>query len=258
MNKLYQKLYAQKLFTYHEANKVIKNKQVCKNTLNRLIKKGYIKRIRKNIYQIVPLDNKEFQADEIHIATKINPEIIICCNTALKVLGFYKDESKIIYLYYKNPAKIKIEKTIYKLLKNNQSFGIIKTNYQTPYNNIEINITNIERTIIDCIKTRSITLQELINILKNTKIQIDVSKIISYLDKYKKPILYNKTGLILDITKQYLKIENEELEKIRKKLSKKIYYAKEKGLKLIKPKYKYYIKWNIMIPEELYTQTNLN
>lgn len=251
MNKLYQKFYQQKLFTLNEANKIIKNKQVCKNTLNRLIKQKLVKRVRNNIYHIIPLDNPDFEPDEIHVAIKLREDAIICNTTALTLYGI-TNKDKNVFIYSKNNTKIRINKTTYKITKNKHTFGINRTIYDTKYTNIEIQTTDIERTILDCIKTRTITLEQMIQIIKNPKTKIETAKIIKYLEKYKKPILYNKIGLILDVTKEYTKTMEEELEVIKKRLSKKIFYAKEKEIKLIRPRYRYYKKWNIMIPEQLY------
>lgn len=254
MNKLYQKMYAQKVFTLDEANKIIKNRQLCKNTLTRLTHKKLIKRLRNKIYNIVPLDNPEFDPDPLHIASKLRPDAIISCNTALYALGWIKEEIKNVFLYSKHPSKIRIGRITYKIIKNRQTFGTNKIEYQTAYTKIDLIVTDLERTLIDCVRTRSLKLEQLINILKNPKIQIDMSRIISYLEKYKKPILYNKVGLLLDATKSFTKLQEEDFEKIRKKLSKKIFYAREKELKLVRSRYKYYGKWNIMIPEQLYEQ----
>jgi predicted transcriptional regulator of viral defense system len=254
MNKLYKKMYIQKIFTLDEANKIIKNRQVCKNTLTRLINQKLIKRLRNNIYSIIPLDNPDFEPDPLHITTKLRPDAIICCDSALYALGWMKEEIKNVFLYSKHPSKNRIDYITYKIIKNKQTFGTNKIEYNTSYNHIELAITDLERTIIDCARTRSLKLEGLIAILRNPKIQIDMSKITTYLDKYKKPILYNKVGMVLDATKSFTKLQEEDFEKIRKKLSKKIFYAREKEIKLIRPRYKYYGKWNMMIPENLYEQ----
>ena len=65
------------------------------------------------------------------------------------------------------------------------------------------------------------------------------------------PILYSKTGLILEACKTQTKIGESELEKIRRKLTKKTYYFKERGIRLTRPRYYYNKEWNIMIPETL-------
>ncbi|HGJ67636.1 TPA: hypothetical protein ENS27_19930 [bacterium] len=165
-----------------------------------------------------------------------------------------EEDIKNVFIYSKHPSKIRVGKTTYKMIKNKQSFGTIKIEYQTTYTKLDLIITDFERTLIDCARTKSLKLEELIAILKNPKINIDMSRIINYLEKYKKPILYNKIGLILDTTKSFTRLQEEDFEKIRKKLSKKIFYAREKELRLIRPRYKYYGKWNIMIPENLYYQ----
>jgi len=250
MNKLYQKMYSKKLFTLDNCLKIIKDKQVCLNTLTRLVNKGLLKRLRNSIYHIVPLDDPDFEPEPLHIATLLRKDASISINSSLQAQGLFYD--KTIYLYSKHSAKIRINDITYRILKNRHNSGIKKHELKTSYGIYEISITDNERTLIDCIRTRSIKLEELVKIFRNPKIEIDIGKIINYLEKYRKPILYNKTGLVLDACKNFLRLQDDDLGKIRQKLSKKIFYAREKGLTLIRPKYKYYGKWNMMINEDLY------
>jgi hypothetical protein len=60
--------------------------------------------------------------------------------------------------------------------------------------------------------------------------ELNISKILKYLDKIKKPILYNKIGLLLELNKNKLQIDTQDIEKIRKKLSKN---ASERAQKLV-------------------------
>jgi len=251
MNKIFLKFYQKKLFTLKEATKIIKNYQVCKNTLKRLISKNQIKRIRNRIYYIVPLDNPDFYPNHIEIASNITQDATIACTSALTARSLWQAEDT-LFLLGSYAKTIRIKETTYKILENPYNFGFEEIEYNTGYSTIDLKITDIERTIIDCLRTKSIPFVDLQKILKERNLEISIKKMIKYLEKYKKPILYNKVGLILDMSKDNLKISENDLTDIRKKLSKKTFYLKEKGLRLIKPKYKYYNKWNIMIPEKVF------
>ncbi|MGV8171693.1 MAG: type IV toxin-antitoxin system AbiEi family antitoxin domain-containing protein [Candidatus Woesearchaeota archaeon] len=250
MNKLYKEIYPKKVFTLSEANKIIKNYQACRNTINRLSKQKLITKLKAGIYYINPLDDQEFYPDTTHIATKLRPDAIITSSTALKAHKLTDNTDNTIYITSKHPSKIRIGKYTYRILKG-YNFGIDNTKYQTPYGPIEIKITDIERTIIDCIKTRSIKGEELIKILIEKKPEINMKKMLNYLEKYNMPILYSKTGLILETCKTQIKLSEADIEKIHSKLTKKINYYKELGIRLVRPRYQYNKEWNIMIPETL-------
>ena len=251
MNKIYKEMYQNKLFTLSEATKIIKDNQVCRNNINRLVKQKLVTTLKPGLYYINPLDNPEFYPDTTHIASKLRPDAIISANTALRVLKLTNTNDTILYIGSKHASKLRIDKHTYKIIKG-FNFGIDKTEYQTPYGKFEIKITDLERTIIDCVRTRSIKAEELITILKNKQPEINSRKIVTYLEKYNMPILYSKVGLILELCKTQLKVDESDIEKIRKKLSKKIFYYKERGIKLIRPRYHYYKEWNIMLPEQLF------
>lgn len=256
MNKIYKEMYQNKLFTLVEANKIIKNYDVCKNNINRLVKQKLITQLKAGIYYINPLDNKEFYPDTIHIASKLRQDATITSKSALQIHIKQPNTDTTLYIGSKNTSKLRINKHTYRIITN-QNFGTEKITYQTAYGTFEIKITDIEKTIIDCIRTRDVKGTELINILKTRPIEISFKKILQYLEKYDMPILYNKIGLIIDICKVQLKIDKEDLEKIRKRLTKKIYYYKEKGIRLMRPKYYYYKDWNIMIPDQLFELTKM-
>ncbi|MGV8141165.1 MAG: type IV toxin-antitoxin system AbiEi family antitoxin domain-containing protein [Candidatus Woesearchaeota archaeon] len=251
MNKIYKEFYQNKLFTLAEANKIIKDYQICRNNINRLAKQGLITRIKAGIYYINPLDDKEFYPDPIHIASKLRSDAIITANSALQVLNITNQTDTTIYIGAKHAAKLRIGKYTYRIIKG-QNFGIDKIRYKTRYGEFEIKTADLERTIIECLKARSMKGEELIKTFKSRPIEISIRKIINYLEKYNMPILYSKAGLILEACKTQLKIDESDLDKIRKKLSKKIYYFKERGIRLVRPRYKYYKEWNIMLPETLY------
>jgi predicted transcriptional regulator of viral defense system len=250
MNKIYKEFYQKKLFTLSETNKIIRNNQICRNNINRLYKQGLIKRLKAGLYYISPLDNPDFYPDPIHIGTKLRPEAVITANSALKVLGLISTNDNTLYISSKHTSKLRINKQTYRIIKG-YNFGVDTIKYQTPYGTYDIKVTDIERTLIDCLRTRSVKGEELIKILIEKKPEINMRKIQNYLEKYEMPILYSKVGLVLDNCKIELKLSESDLEKIRRKLTKKIYYYKERGIRLTRPRYHYNKEWNIMIPETL-------
>ncbi|HYD04065.1 MAG TPA: hypothetical protein VEC16_07255 [Alphaproteobacteria bacterium] len=252
MNKIYKEFYKNKLFTIDDAKKIIKNYQVLRNNLTRLHKQKLIKKLKGGLYYIAPLDNDDFQPDPIHVASRMKEDSIITGITALKVLQLTNQDSSVLYIVSKHQSKDRIDKYTYKIIKGQQSFGTTKAQYQTPYGTIELKITDIERTLIECIRTRSIKAIDLINIIRAKQPQVDPKKILTYLEKYNMGILYNKVGLLLEVCSSQLHLDPSDIDKIRKKLSKKIYYYKEPGLRLIRPRYFYNKEWNIMLPEQLH------
>ncbi len=250
MNKLYKEIYPNKLFILSEANKIIKDYQICRNTINQLSKQKLITRLKAGMYYINPLDKPEFYPDTTHIASKLRPDAVITSSTALKAHNLTDNTDNTIYLSSKHTSKIRIDKYTYRIIKG-YNFGIDTMKYQTPYGMFEIKITDIERTIIECIKTRSIKGVELITLLTEKKPEINMRKVLNYLEKYNMPILYSKVGLILEACKTQIKISEADIEKIRSKLTKKINYYKERGIRLVRPRYHYNKEWNIMIPETL-------
>jgi predicted transcriptional regulator of viral defense system len=253
MHKLYREFYAERLFTFAKASKIIKNIQVCKNTLGRLVKKGYIKRIRAGIYYIVPIDHKDFYPDPIHIATTLRTGVI-CANTALVVYRLIPKE-RTIYITGVHAAKLRMKEYTYRIFKSTQSLGIQEIDYITTYGKTKIKITDLERTILDCVWNKTLRIEELFQALKTAKTQnmnIDIQKMILYLEKYRKPVLYHKIGFLLEALTSYYGFQEQDLELLKRKVSKKTYYLRDRGVRFIRPRYKHIAKWRVMIPESSY------
>ena len=254
MHKLYTQFYAQRLFTLTEANKIVKDYQVCKNALQRLLKKNQIKRITSGLYYIIPIDNKDFYPDPIHIASKLRENAIISCNSALYTYKIYTKENT-IYSIATHASKIRLKDITYRFLTKKPEIGINELEYTAPYAKVEIRITDFERTIIDCLWNKSIHIDQLINAIKYAKsinIPLTIPKIVTYLEKLKKPILYHKIGFVLEAVKEHYTISESDLEPIKKKLSKKIFYFRERGLRLTRPRYVFNNTWRVMIHEKNY------
>ena len=254
MHKLYTQFYAQRVFTLAEANKIVKDYQVCKNALQRLLKKNHIKRITAGLYYIIPIDDKDFYPDPIHIASKLRDNAIISCNSALYTYRAYPQEN-IIYSTATHASKMRLKDTTYRFLRKKPEIGITELEYVTTYAKVKIRITDFERTIIDCLWNKTIKIDQLITTIKYAKsinIPLHSSKIMAYLEKFKKPILYHKTGFVLEAIKEHYAISESDLEPIKKKLSKKIFYFREKGLRLTRPRYIFNNTWRVMIPEKNY------
>ncbi len=254
MNRIYNTFYHERLFTLREANKIIKNYQVCKNTISRLQKKGLIKRVRSGLYYIIPIDDPQFYPDPIHVATKLRENGVMSCNSSFTVLKCLARE-KTIYLSATHSAKMRVKDITFRLLKQKHLLGTLETTYSTTYATIPIKVSDLEKTIIDCLWNRTMQIEQLITVLKYAKTinhTINPSRMLSYLEKIKKPILYHKTGFVLDTVKEYFGISEDDLEAFHKKLSSKKFYFKEKGLRLTRPRYMYIKRWKVMIPEQRY------
>lgn len=251
MNRIYKTYYKERVFTLKEAAGITKNYQVAKNEIQRLIKKELVKRVLPGIYHIVPFDYQGYIPEPILIAPKLMPKMFFSHISALQIHDLV--DSSEIFISCSTTKTIKIYSTTYNLLKTKGYFGV----EEKIIGNQKVKVSDIERTFLDCLNKIDLfeSLEAFEAVMSNAK--INTNNLLEHLKKYGKKKLYNYSGYFLEKMKSYLNIEEKDLEKIKKRLTKKVYYLQ------IKPKSRYskirerlsgtkpkFIKqWNLVVVE---------
>ena len=122
--------------------------------LSRLEKRGWIERIEKGKYMIIPLGSKkgEYTLNEFLIGSLLVKPCIISYWSALNYHGFTEQISSTVFIQTtsrKKKQEIEIFGVRYKIIRVNREkiFGIEKTWIEEE----QITITDKEKTIIDCL-----------------------------------------------------------------------------------------------------------
>lgn len=220
------------IFTLNDIIKITdQTKEVIKSKLTILVKQKKVFRIKKGYYSLNKIENK-FQLQKIYKNT------YIALHSALEYYESTTQRFNNLDLITKN---ILNEQTInettinFHKVKEKFFFGFEKIQID----NIEIFISTIEKTIIDCVYFSSkVYLTEINTFIKKYREQINIEKIIMMLNKINSSTLNKRVGYLLelnDIELTRIKINNK-YEKLNKKLS-------SKGRRTN--------KWKLIINEEL-------
>lgn len=143
------------IFTFDEAKRISGLKVTgLKSALNRLMKKGWIKRLEKSKYLIVPLEaglDREWTLDGLIIASYIVWPYAIAYWTALMQWDLTEQIPRIIFVQTTKKRKSKQKEILgvrfqFIKLKNSKFFGIKSVFLDDQ----EIKVTDIEKTIVDC------------------------------------------------------------------------------------------------------------
>ena len=144
-----------KIFTIDDAKEISGiDKKILKVILLRLEKRGWIERIEKGKYMIIPLGSKkgEYTLNEFLIGSLLVQPCIISYWSALNYYGFTEQIPSTVFIQTtsrKKKQEIEIFGVRYKIIRVNREkiFGIEKTWIEEE----EITITDKEETIIDCL-----------------------------------------------------------------------------------------------------------
>lgn len=220
------------IFTLNDVVKITEQKkEVVTSTLTRLEKQGKIKRIKKGYYSLSTIHNK-FKLQKAYKDTYIG------VHSAVEYYESTTQRFRTLDLISKKILKEQdIEGTtiVFHKVKKDMFYG-----YKKIYiDNTEVFISNIEKTIIDCIYFSSkIYLSEIKQFIQKYKDEIDTDVLERYLQRAQSSVLNKRVGYLLESEGTHIKniTINNKYEKLNI----------NKGEKGAKNK-----KWKLLINEEL-------
>lgn len=238
----YAELLKLNTFTLKDVCSLVGNKKTASSMLLRLSKKGYVKKIRNNLYTCVNLADGKVVASKYHIACSINETAYISHHSAFEYIGISNHEFTEIYVSSsKRFSDFEFEGITYKYVPSKFDSGVVY-----PKDTKRIRITLLERTVIDSIKDFEETggLGELLNCI-NSITHLDEYQLIKFLSLYNVQFLYQKTGFILEQYKDQLHLSNDFINFCKSKIGKSTRY-------LTKDSTKYNKKWKLVVPEDVF------
>jgi predicted transcriptional regulator of viral defense system len=152
---LLDELSKKKAFTIEDAEQLgYTNKSVLKVILSRLEKKGWIERIEKGKYIVIPLgaEKGKYTLHEFVLGSYLVDPCIISYWSALNYYGFTEQIPRTVFIQTtsrKKHQEVTIFGVPYKIIrvKEEKIFGLEKAWFEET----QISLTNREKTIIDCL-----------------------------------------------------------------------------------------------------------
>lgn len=187
-------------FSLNDACKIIGNISATKKYLNKMVKAGYVNKIRKNLYTCYDFSLKEDCANRFQIASSINENSYVSYHSAFEFYGFYNQ--------FFNEIQVSSNKRFLCFEYHGYSYECYLNDIDVQIDNIQgVKVTSIERTIIDSINMlgKVMDVEELFKCLDLMSF-INEKKLLDVLDIYNKEVLYRKTGYILSFYQDELNL----------------------------------------------------
>lgn len=239
--KVYEQLAKKITFSLNDVIVITGNESTSTSLISRWLKKNYVVRIRKDLYTCIDLTNGDIIANKYQIATAINEGSYVSHHTAFEFYGMSNQVFNTVYVSSKQRFNtFEFMGINYKHINSKFKDGVIKVK------NVEgIKITDKERTYIDSVNLISKIggIEELIKVTQILE-DLDVERLIYYLEKYNKKVLYQKVGYFLEkyYTGEHLGHEFFELCQSRAGNSVRYLMQGQEG--------KFNKTWNLVIPLE--------
>lgn len=202
--------------------------------LDKALKQGLIRRVRKDLYVSVSLETHQPTANKFEIASHLSPSACVSHHSALEFYGY---ANQVFYdLTFVSQSKVKsceFDGVSYRQMFSGISAGKSEQN--------GVRVTDLERSVLDCMDDfeKVCGLEELESCLDAIPF-LDEERLRIYLPLYDKAFLYQKTGYLLEKRKADLKLSDNFFDFCRKEVASPRYL--EKGTKLNK-------RWNLYVKE---------
>lgn len=239
--KVYSQLYSQRVINTEDVKGILGDSHKSPDYITNLREKGYLQKIRKGLYAIVPpnLVGKKYHPDKFLVAGKVKENYYLSYHSALELYGLAQSAYNTVWITTKSQANSFTYQSInYQFLTTKYFFGITRINHQ----GVDIQVSDREKTFLDCLRHPKYAggWEELMKSL-NTLPSLNWNKFTDYVEKFDKKSLYQKSGFLLE--NLGIKTPDKVFTKLKSRVGNRTYYLeKDKESSLNR-------KWNLMIPK---------
>lgn len=229
------------IFSADEVEGLYDSRSSLLSSLSRYVKSGQLVRVRRDMYAAIDPMTKTIYANKYEIASKITFDSYVAYHSALEYHGLATQTYNVMYIASKNRVST-FEYSGIEYLRIEAPFqeGVIEKQ-----NNSTIRVTDLERTLVDCIDRLDLAggADELIDAIAYLH-YVKESSILKYLEKYNKKFLYQKTGFFFSYFTENL-VSNDFLQICKRNMGDRKTYIDG----FVKGNRKLDKEWNLIVPD---------
>jgi predicted transcriptional regulator of viral defense system len=233
------------IFSLAEATEILNtgNRQI-KKLLYDLIRKGWVKRIEKGRYFLIPLNvdaNKPYTENQFLIASKLVHPYYIGFWSMLHYYGYTEQFTNTIFVVSpKRKKDFSLAGINYEFIKTSLSkmFGVT----EIEVNGMRVQVSDKEKTLIDCLDHPEYCggVTEVVKGIWNAREELDFEKILLYAQKMRNSAVAKRLGYLLEV----LEIDKGECIDNLRTLIKKGFSSLDP---LLPKKGRYNSQWNLLL-----------
>jgi len=243
MKDYLRKLHSMKLFSLKDVATLTGNESTAKSLLASGLRNGTLCRIKPNLYAVTDMATGLCAANKYEIASNISDTACVAYHSAMEYHGLshqlFNEMSVISTSTFRT---FEFEGITYIRHQPKIMEGVT-----VPVMNTKIKVTDLERTIIDCIDRIKYAggLEELFNNFTSVA-YIDETKLKTYLDAYGKSSLYQKAGFLLSMYKKQWRLSAGFFRHCKAHIGQSTRYLTD-----VTDNSAYNSEWRICIPENM-------
>ncbi len=243
MKDYLRKLHNMKLFSLKDVATLTGNESTAKSLLASGLRNGTLCRIKPNLYAVTDMATGLCAANKYEIASNISDTACVAYHSAMEYHGLghqlFNEMSVISTSTFRT---FEFEGITYIRHQPRIMEGVT-----VPVMNTKIKVTDLERTVIDCIDRIKYAggLEELLNNFTSIA-YIDETKLKTYLDAYGKASLYQKAGLLLSMYKKQWQLSAGFFHYCKAHVGKSTRYLTDAA-----DNSAYNSEWRLCVPEDM-------
>jgi len=213
--KYYEEMANLQVFSKEDINRIAGNSNAAKMILKDYVRSGLIQKIKFNYYATYSIENHQPIASRFVIGSNVNDKAYISHHSAFEYYGLHNQVFNSVYVSSVRSFKeFKYDEIIYIPVKEKSDKGVDKIPNK-------INVTNIERTVVDCIDDigKAGGLEELLHCIGMVPF-VNENSILDLLNEYDRQFMYQKTGYILSMFKDKLSLSPAFFDKCKEQMGK--------------------------------------
>ncbi len=232
------------IFTKKDVVTYVGNERNAVALLYNYSKKGLIANIRRNLYCVCNVASRLPEANKMQIASAITPTACVSYHSAMEYYGFAHQ-----FFYEMQVASnskfnsFEFDGIKYRYHKQDATIGVI-----IPSADSRIRVTDVERTIIDCVNHIDLCggVEEIMRCIRMIS-YADENKMKMYLQHFSNKTLYKKTGYVLENFGEQLHLSSSFFQFCIENSKGIVAYLSEKENCFFEK------KWNLYVPEHVKT-----
>jgi len=245
---LYFELLKKPVFTVEDVNKYYHNVDSARSAIKRLMKEGMVAKIRNNMYTCISGETGSPVANRFQIASKITKTSYVSHHTAMEYYGITDQVFYDVYVSSETSFReFAFDGYTYRYVASKDMEGV-----ETLALSGGIRITNIERTLIDCVKDmdKIAGIEETLQDIGSMK-AMQEKRLLKYLDLLSNQFLYQKVGFLLYEHKERMGLSDGFFDTCKNQIGKsKRYLTKDMSGG------KYVDEWKLVIPNHMHDLKN--
>lgn len=244
--ELYKELAGLRCFTREDLINLCGSESSADWHIRDYLKKGYIERVRRNLYAVISLETSQPIPTRFQIASHVENDACLVYHSAFEYYGY---ANQVFYdIYFSSEKKVRPFEydgvSYHPVLRKMAGLQVNAA--------ADARATSIEQTVVDCIDDleKAGGLEELLRCLALVPV-LNEEGLLGALHYYEQGKLYQRTGYLLEAFRQELNLSNAFFQACEKNSSASKAYFSERGQDFV-----YHERWKLYAPKNLQAYIN--